>query len=83
MDKPPLDMDALFDLIHRKQADAMLKILESEDVTPQALNAINKFLADNSVTGIRGKNKGLTALEQGLKAYDADDNVAVFPQRNK
>jgi CO dehydrogenase/acetyl-CoA synthase epsilon subunit len=82
MDKPPLDMDQLFDLIHRKQADAMLEILESGEVTPQALNAINKFLADNSITGIRGKNKGLTALEKGLAAYDSDDNVTAFPARN-
>ncbi|WP_432473740.1 hypothetical protein [Amphritea sp. HPY] len=71
-------MESLFDLIHRKQAEAILEILENGGVTAQELNAINKFLADNNITGIKSDNAGLKKLSDGLDEFDQYDNVAVF-----
>lgn len=73
-------LEELFDLIHRKQAEGILAILERGDVTAQEINAINKFLADNNVTGVKGENKALKKLSDGLAAYEQSDNVVGFPQ---
>ena len=76
-----LTLEQLFDLIHKKQAETMLKMLEDGDVSPQALNAINKFLSDNNVTGIKAENGALKKLSDGLKAYEEGDNVtSMFPR---
>lgn len=76
-----ISMEELFDLIHRKQAETMLKLLEDGDVSPQALNAINKFLSDNGINGVRGENKTLNKLSEGLAAYEEGDNVSFFPSK--
>lgn len=77
-----ISMEELFNLIHRKQAETMLELLEGGDVSPQALNAINKFLSDNNISGIKGENKALNNLSEGLAAYEEGDNVSMFPGRN-
>lgn len=76
-----ISMEELFDLIHRKQAETMLEILKGGDVSPQALNAINKFLSDNGISGVRGENEALNKLSDGLAAYEEGDNVSMFPSR--
>lgn len=76
-----INLETLFDQIHRKQAEKMLEILESDEVSPQALNAINKFLSDNGITGIRGENTALNKLSDGLAAYEEGDNVSLFPSK--
>lgn len=74
-------MEDIFDLIHRRQAERLLEILESDrDVTAQEFNAINKFLSDNSISGVRGSNKALDSLASGLADYEAGD-VSMFPVR--
>jgi len=75
-------MSELFDLIHRKQAEKLLEILEGDEpVSPQAFNAINKFLSDNAVSGVKGENKALNSLSQGLAAYEEGDTGNMFPTR--
>lgn len=77
-----LSLEQLFDKIHRQQAEAMLKILQTgEDIPPSAFSAINKFLSDNQITGLRDSNKTLDALANGLEAYEQGDNVAQFQKR--
>ena len=76
-----MDMKELFDLIHRKQAETMLKMLEEGDVSPQALNAINKFLSDNNISGVPKDNAALKRLSDGLAAYEEGDNVSMFPSQ--
>jgi hypothetical protein len=71
-------LEELFDLIHRKQAEGILEILERGDVTAAEINAINKFLADNNVTGIKGENKALNKLSDGLAAFEREGNVTSF-----
>lgn len=71
-------LEELFDLIHRKQAEAMLSLLEGGELSAQEMNAINKFLADNNVTGIKADNTGLKKLSDGLAAYEQQDNVTQF-----
>lgn len=71
-------LEELFDLIHRKQAESMLTLLQGEVVTAQEWNAINKFLADNNVTGIKKDNAGLKKLSDGLDAFDNQSNVTQF-----
>lgn len=77
-------LEEIFDLIHRKQAERLLEILESDNpVSPQAFNAINKFLTDNNITGVKKDNKALSALSDGLDAYEEElsGNVSMFPPR--
>ena len=74
-------MQELFDLIHRGQAEKMLEALERDDVSPQMLSAINKFLADNNVSGIKGENKAVNSLSAGLAAYEGGTSDAIFPTR--
>lgn len=71
-------MQDLFDLIHRKQAEGMLDLLQRGDLTAQEMNAINKFLSDNNVTGVKGENTALNKLSAGLAAYEQSDNVVAF-----
>lgn len=73
-------MEELFDLIHRKQAEGILDLLKRGELSASELNAINKFLSDNNITGIRGSNKTLNKLSAAAEAYDAD-NVEAFPVR--
>jgi len=71
-------LEELFDLIHRKQAEGMLTLLEQGGITAQEMNAINKFLADNNITGIKNDNPALQKLTDGLKSFDESDNVTQF-----
>lgn len=73
-----LTLEELFDLIHRKQAEGMLKRLEEGALTAQEWNAINKFLSDNNVTGVKGENAALKKLSDGLDAFEQSDNVIGF-----
>lgn len=73
-------LDELFDLIHRKQAEGMLDLLERGDLTAQEMNAISKFLSDNNVTGIKGENTALKKLSEGLAAFEESSNVVGFPR---
>ena len=68
-----LTMEDLFDMIHKGQAENMLKILQSGVVSSAEMSAINKFLSDNNITGVRGSNKTLNKLEAGLAAYDSEE----------
>jgi len=63
-------LEQLFDSIHRKQAEGMLKLLEKGGLAASEMNAINKFLADNNVTGIKNDNPGLKKLSEGLAAFE-------------
>jgi hypothetical protein len=77
-------LEEIFDLIHKKQAERLLAILESDEpVSPQAFNAINKFLSDNNISGVKKENKALTALSDGLDAYEDEmsGNISMFPPR--
>ena len=71
-------LEDLFDLIHKKQATVMLEMLESGEVQASTLGAINRFLSDNNITGVRGKDKGAQKLAEGLKKFNEQSNVAVF-----
>lgn len=44
-------LEALLRTIHSKTAEAMLKVLEKgdEEITPQFLQAVSKFLKDNNI----------------------------------
>ena len=68
-------MEELFDKIHRMQAENIVKLLESGDLSASEINAINKFLSDNNITGVRGSNKTLNRLSEALAAYDSNENV--------
>jgi len=70
-----LSLEELFALIHKKQAVRMCQLLEDEVVSPQALNAINKFLADNNITGVLDESDSLKKLSEGLEAYEDDSKV--------
>jgi hypothetical protein len=74
-------MQELFDLIHRGQAEKMLEALDGEDISPQMLSAINKFLADNGVSGVKGENKAISSLSAGLAAYEEGGSDVIFPTR--
>lgn len=82
MSKQNLTMEELFDLIHRKQAESLLKLLEAGDLTPPMYSAINKFLSDNNISGVRNKDSTLNKLSDGLDAFEASqaDNVIGFPK---
>lgn len=71
-------MEELFDLIHRKQAESMLELLEGGIVSAQEWNAINTYLRQNNITGVKGENEALNKLSDGLAAFDEHDNVHVF-----
>jgi|TARA_R110001606_G_scaffold388303_2_gene553533 hypothetical protein len=71
-------LEELFDLIHLKQAEHILSLLESGELTAQEINAINKFLSDNSVTGVKKSNKSLQNLSAGLDKFNQSGNVAEF-----
>lgn len=74
-----MKMEELFDLIHRKQAEKLLEILEGDEpVSPQAFNAINKFLSDNGISGVRGENEAVNKLSEGLAAYQEGDDTSFF-----
>lgn len=66
-------LEDIFDLIHRKQAEKLLALLDDDDreITPQELNAITKFLSDNNITGVRGGNSGLKKLSDGFEAFQS------------
>lgn len=66
-----ITMEELFDLIHRKQAEGMLELLKRGDLTAQEMNAINKFLSDNNVTGVKSENAALKNLSDGLAAFES------------
>jgi len=73
-------LEDLFDELHKLQATTLLDALKSGDVSPQLHNAINKFLSDNNVTGIKAENTALKKLSDGLEAYDSGENVSkLFP----
>lgn len=71
-------LEELFDLIHRKQAENILALLEGGTLSAQEMNAINKFLSDNNVTGVKKSNKALQSLTDGLDAYNKSGNVTSF-----
>jgi hypothetical protein len=71
-------LEELFDLIHRMQAENILALLQSGSVSAQEMNAINKFLADNNITGIKKSNKSLQSLTKGLDDYNKSGNVTSF-----
>lgn len=75
-----MSMDDVFDMLHRKQAERLLAYLEDGDVPPPVFNAINRFLADNGITGVRGENEAVTKLSDGLDEYEQSmsDNVYAF-----
>lgn len=65
-----LTLEKLFDLIHRKQAESLLALIERGDLTAQEYNSISKFLSDNNITGLRNSNPSLGKLAEGLKAFE-------------
>lgn len=70
-------MEGIFALIHRKQAERLLEILESgEPLTAQEFNSISKFLSDNNVTGIKETDAGLKALSDGFAAFDSSKPIS-------
>lgn len=74
-------LEDLFDKMHRLQAETFITALEKGEVSPQMHNAINKFLSDNNVTGIKAENSSLKKLSDGLAAYEEGDNIHnIFPR---
>lgn len=74
-------MEDIFELIHRKQAERLLELLEGDaPLTAQEFNAISKFLSDNNVTGVKETNPGLQRLDAGFTAFEA--STFTPPTRN-
>ena len=73
-----MKLDELFHAIHVKQAQKMLAALDADEVSPQMLGAINRFLADNHVTGIKDTDREVQTLADGLAEYEKSQNVVGF-----
>ncbi len=75
---PTFDLATLFDQIHTLQARSMLEALQQsiedgEPLPPSMYNAINKYLSDNDITGIRANDDTAANLMSELTAYDEDN----------